>query len=43
MSLVLIPSGNFPHVGTKGVLLDDVDPKGVYSGSPLSSLDWGAT
>jgi hypothetical protein len=40
---MVIPRGKFPHVGTKGVLLDDVDPSGVYSGSPLGSLDQGAT
>ncbi len=43
MSLVVIPRGNVPHVGTKSVLPDDVDPSGVYSGSPLGSLDQGAT
>jgi hypothetical protein len=40
---VVIPRGNVPHVGTKGVLSDDVDPGGVYSGSPLGALDQGAT
>jgi hypothetical protein len=43
LSLVVIPRGNVPHVGSKGVLLDDVDSSGVYSGSPLGSLDQGAT
>ncbi len=38
-----IPRGNVPLVGTKGVLPDDVDPSGVYSGSPRGSLDQGAT
>ncbi len=40
---MVIPRGNFPHVGTKGVLGDDVDPNGVYFGSPLGSLAQGAT
>ena len=40
---MVIPRGNVPHVGTKGVLPDDVDPSGVYSGSPLGSLRKGTT
>ena len=40
---MIITRGNVPHVGTKGVLPDDVDPGGVYFGSPLGSLDRGAT
>ncbi len=40
---MVIPKWIVPHVGTKGVLPDDVDPSGVYSGSPLDSFDQGAT
>ncbi len=40
---MVIPRGNVPHVGTKGVLPDDVDLSGVYSGSLLDSHDQGAT
>jgi hypothetical protein len=35
--------GNFSHVGTKGILPDDMDTSGVYSGSLLGSFDQGAT
>jgi hypothetical protein len=35
--------GEFPHVGTKGILLDDLDPRGVYFGSLLDSLDQDVT
>jgi hypothetical protein len=40
---MVIPRGNVPHVDTKSVLPDDVDPSGVNSGSLLGSLDQGAT
>ncbi len=41
--LVVIPRGDFPHAGTKGVLPDDVNPSGVHPGSRLGSLYQGAT
>ncbi len=40
---MVIPRGNVPLVGTKGVLPYDVDPSGVYPGGLQGSLDQGAT